>query len=94
MTLPVGRNGSSGSRTGVLYTLCCRGKELLQLCVCARTCVYSVCLFTSFNTCTRSAILELHICLLKFVKPSVFLSLSSFSMCVGMNVSFTFCESI
>lgn len=30
MTLPVGRNGSSGSRTGALDTLCSRGKELLQ----------------------------------------------------------------
>lgn len=44
MTLPVGRNGSSGSRTGVLDTLCCRGKELLQsLCECVCAFVFSVC---------------------------------------------------
>lgn len=43
MTLPVGRNGSSGSRTGVLDTLCSRGKELLQLlCVCVCAFVSSV----------------------------------------------------
>lgn len=43
MTLPVGRNGSSESRTGVLDTLCSRGKELLQLlCVCVCAFVFSV----------------------------------------------------
>ena len=93
MTLPVGRNGSSGSRTGVLDTLCCTGKELLQsLCACTCAFVLStlVCLSMSFKCVHVVRVnLEPHNCSRKFVKPSAFLSLSSFCLCMGMKTTFT-----
>lgn len=64
MTLPVGRNGSSGSRTGVLDTLCCRGKELLQsLSVCSCAFVFSICVSVRVlqHVSMFSVNLELHI---------------------------------
>lgn len=61
MTLPVGRNGSTGSRTGVLDTLCCRAASVACVYVYAVVVVVVyvfaflfVCLSTSFSTCLCS----------------------------------------
>lgn len=70
MTLPVGRNGSSGSRTGVLGSFCTSGKRASSI-----ISVY-VCAFMWFIHTLQTLVhvlcvdLELHICYLKFVKPS------------------------
>lgn len=71
MTLPVGRNGSSGSRTGVLGSLS-RGRRtvFVHACVCVRVRSLSPVIWfvPPFNTCPPSLFVEvgLHFCSLKF----------------------------